>query len=242
MMAPQRQLFGTDGIRGVAGEFPLDKRTVFAIGSALGHRLAAAGKHKRAVIGQDTRESSRWIANIIASGLMSAGIQVESAGVLTTPGIAYLARSNSFAAGTVNFTVNDNSNTALFSVAGIKPGDAPLSRCVTVTNAGSLPLRLNLYTGTLTGGLGSYLNLSVLRGSFGAAQVYPGCATFTSAGTVYTGTLAAFPTTAGSELSDGGGLLAAGATRAFQFDISLQDNTAAQGGSVSLPFTFDATQ
>jgi phosphoglucosamine mutase len=101
MMAPQRQLFGTDGIRGVAGEFPLDKRTVFAIGSALGHRLAAAGKHKRAVIGQDTRESSHWIANIIASGLMSAGIQVESAGVLTTPGIAYLARSNSFAAGIV---------------------------------------------------------------------------------------------------------------------------------------------
>ena len=86
-MAPQRQLFGTDGIRGVAGEFPLDKRTVFAIGSALGHRLAAAGKHKRAVIGQDTRESSHWIANIIASGLMSAGIQVESAGVLPLPAL-----------------------------------------------------------------------------------------------------------------------------------------------------------
>ena len=82
----------------------------------------------------------------------------------------------------------------------------------------------------------------MLRGSFGVAQVYPGCATFTSAGTVYTGTLAAFPTTAGSELSDGGGLLAAGATRAFEFDISLQDNTAAQGASLSLPFTFDATQ
>src|SRR5205823_2723202 len=137
-------------------------------------------------------------------------------------------------AGTVNFALNDNSNTALFSVAGVKPGDAPLSRCVTVTNSGNLPLQLSLYSGTLTGGLGSYLNLSVLRGSFGTPQTYPGCATFASAGTVYTGTLAAFPTAAGSELS-GGGPLAAGATRAFEFDISLQDNTAAQGGSVSLP-------
>jgi len=177
---------------------------------------------------------------------VGAVLVVLCATLVTSASAAFTSQtrnnSNSFAAGTVNLTVNDNSNTALFSVAGIKPGDAPLSRCVTVTNAGSLPLHLNLYSGTPTGGLGSYLNLSVLQGSFGAAQVYPGCATFTSAGTVYTGTLAAFPTTAGSELSDGGGLLAAGATRAFQFDISLQDNTAAQGGSVSLPFTFDATQ
>jgi len=99
-MSGQRQLFGTDGIRGVAGEYPLDERTVFAIGKALGHRLSAA-KDRRAVVGQDTRESSQWIANTIAGGLASAGIQVESAGVVTTPGIAFLARSNGFAAGIV---------------------------------------------------------------------------------------------------------------------------------------------
>src|SRR6266581_2769650 len=127
MTALQRQLFGTDGIRGVAGEFPLDQRTVFAIGRALGHRLATAGKYKRAVIGQDTRESSHWIANIIASGLMSAGIQVESAGILTTPGIAYLARSNSFAAGIVISASHNpwmDNGIKVFSADGYKLPDA----------------------------------------------------------------------------------------------------------------------
>jgi phosphoglucosamine mutase len=127
MSALQRQLFGTDGIRGVAGEFPLDQRTVFAVGRALGHRLATAGKYKRAVIGQDTRESSHWIANIIASGLMSAGIQVESAGILTTPGIAYLARSNSFAAGIVISASHNpwmDNGIKVFSADGYKLPDA----------------------------------------------------------------------------------------------------------------------
>ena len=96
-----RQLFGTDGIRGIAGEFPLDKRTVLAIGRALGKRLISLGGHRRAVIGQDTRESSAWIANTVGAGLRAAGIEVESAGVITTPGVAYLTRTDSFAAGVV---------------------------------------------------------------------------------------------------------------------------------------------
>jgi len=96
-----RQLFGTDGIRGVAGQYPLDEPTVFAIGRALGDRLRAAAQHKRAVIGQDTRESSQWIANTVAAGLLSAGIEVKSAGVITTPGVAFLARTDSFGAGIV---------------------------------------------------------------------------------------------------------------------------------------------
>ena len=58
---------------------------MFAIGRALGDRLRAAAQHKRAVIGQDTRESSQWIANTVAAGLLSAGIEVKSAGVITTP-------------------------------------------------------------------------------------------------------------------------------------------------------------
>jgi hypothetical protein len=60
--------------------------------------------------------------------------------------------------------------------------------------------------------------------------------------TIYTGTLAAFPTTSGAGLSDGGGPLAPRAARVFQFDISLQDNSAAEGKTVTLPFTFDAVQ
>jgi len=95
-----RQLFGTDGIRGVAGEYPLDRRTVYAIGRALGQRLA---NHEAAavVIGQDTRESSGWISSVLAAGLEASHVHVVSAGVITTPGVAYLTRANQLAAGIV---------------------------------------------------------------------------------------------------------------------------------------------
>lgn len=99
--ANMRQLFGTDGIRGVAGEYPLDRQTVYAIGRALGQRLAARDSSARVVIGQDTRESSAMIGAVLASGLEAARVQVVSAGVITTPGVAYLTRKNQFAAGIV---------------------------------------------------------------------------------------------------------------------------------------------
>ncbi|HEV3038881.1 MAG TPA: phosphoglucosamine mutase [Candidatus Angelobacter sp.] len=94
-----RKLFGTDGIRGVAGQYPLDKKTVHAMGRALGDHLPAGPK--RIVLGQDTRESSDWIAQTLAHGLQQAGAEVESAGVITTPGIAYLTHSKKFSAGVV---------------------------------------------------------------------------------------------------------------------------------------------
>jgi phosphoglucosamine mutase len=96
-----RQLFGTDGIRGVAGEFPLDQRTVLAIGRALGQRLAKPDSSARVIIGQDTRESGAWISSALAAGLESASVHVVSAGVVTTPGIAYLTRADGFSAGIV---------------------------------------------------------------------------------------------------------------------------------------------
>jgi phosphoglucosamine mutase len=96
-----RQLFGTDGIRGVAGEYPLDQKTIFAIGRALGQRLAARNDAAGVVIGQDTRESSAWIGAALAAALESANVKVVSAGVITTPGVAYLTRTNGFAAGIV---------------------------------------------------------------------------------------------------------------------------------------------
>ena len=96
-----RQLFGTDGIRGVAGEFPLTAESTYLIGRALGHDLVRATPKAQAVMGQDTRESSAWIADRVAAGLASVGVDVHSAGVITTPGVAYLARSRGFAAGVV---------------------------------------------------------------------------------------------------------------------------------------------
>ncbi len=96
-----RQLFGTDGIRGVAGEFPLTTESTYLIGRALGHDLVRAVRGAQAVIGQDTRESSAWIADRVAAGLASVGVDVHCAGVITTPGVAYLARSRGLAAGVV---------------------------------------------------------------------------------------------------------------------------------------------
>src|SRR5579859_4896181 len=94
-----RKLFGTDGIRGVAGEYPLDKKTVYAVGRALGDHLPAGPR--RVVIGQDTRESSGWMADTLAAGLRASGVETASAGVVPTPAIAYLAHTHGFSAGVV---------------------------------------------------------------------------------------------------------------------------------------------
>jgi phosphoglucosamine mutase len=93
-----KRLFGTDGIRGIAGQPPLDPATIHAIGLAIAHHL---GNSPRVLIGMDTRESSDWIAASLTTGLTAGGATVESAGVVTTPAIAYLARAHSFAAGIV---------------------------------------------------------------------------------------------------------------------------------------------
>ena len=94
-----RKLFGTDGIRGVAGEYPLDKKTVYAVGRALGDHLPPGPR--RVVIGQDTRESSGWMADEIVSGLRDTGVDTASAGVVPTPAIAYLTHTHGFSAGVV---------------------------------------------------------------------------------------------------------------------------------------------
>src|SRR5881628_1703057 len=101
MGSPTRQLFGTDGIRGIAGEFPLTVESTYLIGRALGHDLIRTATNPRVVIGQDTRESSAWIADRVMLGMASAGVETHSAGVITTPGVAYLARSRKYTAGLV---------------------------------------------------------------------------------------------------------------------------------------------
>jgi phosphoglucosamine mutase len=102
-MAGKPKLFGTDGIRGVAGEYPLDPTTVWKLGAALGNVLRAENPPGpvRVVLGQDTRESGSWIGHRLAAGLASTGARVVSAGVVTTPCLAFLARRPGFAAGVV---------------------------------------------------------------------------------------------------------------------------------------------
>lgn len=101
-----RKLFGTDGIRGVAGEYPLDARTTHAFGIALGKWAQRAGSGPtgspagpEVLIGIDTRESGPRIAANVAAGLKRQGVRPSFAGLITTPGVAYLTRTGPFAAG-----------------------------------------------------------------------------------------------------------------------------------------------
>lgn len=93
-----KKLFGTDGIRSVAGKYPLDPTTVHAIGLALAHHLGAS---PRVLLGMDTRESGPAIAAQLTAGLVEGGASVESAGIITTPAIAHLTKAHGFAAGIV---------------------------------------------------------------------------------------------------------------------------------------------
>jgi phosphoglucosamine mutase len=94
-----RELFGTDGIRGVAGNYPLDHKTAHAVGAALGKWVSESRQGRQVVIGMDTRESGPWLAAEVAGGLVEQGIASDFAGVTTTPGVAFLAKNGPFAAG-----------------------------------------------------------------------------------------------------------------------------------------------
>ena len=93
-----KQLFGTDGIRGKAGEYPLDAATAFAVGRALAETLSD-GHGGRAVIGMDTRASSQELAELLAAGLAAGGLQTDFAGVLPTAGVSLLTETGDYKAG-----------------------------------------------------------------------------------------------------------------------------------------------
>ena len=96
------KLFGTDGIRGRAGAAPLDPPTINRVGAALVRALPNGnGTPHRVIVGRDTRESGEWIERELARGLAAEGGKVVSAGVIPTPAIAYLTRSEGFDAGIV---------------------------------------------------------------------------------------------------------------------------------------------
>jgi phosphoglucosamine mutase len=96
-----RELFGTDGIRGVPGTFPLDDATIYRVGRALGAYLSRSNDEPRVLIGMDTRESGPHIAAEISAGLAASGAKISSAGVITTPGVACLVKQKGFSAGMV---------------------------------------------------------------------------------------------------------------------------------------------
>ena len=122
-----KNLFGTDGIRGVPGEYPLDDPTLDRVGLALGGYLRSLSARPRVLIGRDTRESGPHIAERIARGLAAAGAQPISVGVLTTPGVAWLVNEEGYAAGVVvsaSHNPYQDNGVKLISAAGMKFPDA----------------------------------------------------------------------------------------------------------------------
>ncbi len=127
MTIPARKLFGTDGIRAVAGDFPLDAATIYAVGLALGHSLRKMAAEPKVILGRDTRESGPWIAATLAAGMLETGVHVESAGVVPTPAVAYLARTHGFQAGVVISASHNpwrDNGIKLFGGDGFKLADA----------------------------------------------------------------------------------------------------------------------
>ena len=95
-----QRLFGTDGVRGTAGEFPLDHETVARLGAAL-VRAMRSDRPLRFFVGRDTRESGEWIERELARGVRSESAVLTTAGILPTPAVAYVTRSMGFDAGLV---------------------------------------------------------------------------------------------------------------------------------------------
>ncbi|MCI0390581.1 MAG: phosphoglucosamine mutase [Acidobacteria bacterium] len=120
--------FGTDGIRGVAGQYPLDQPTIARIGYSLAVELTRRlNRSPGIVIGRDTRESGEWIEKALARGVSAAQAGARSAGVITTPGVAYLTRALDADAGVVisaSHNSYEDNGIKIFSSSGQKLDDA----------------------------------------------------------------------------------------------------------------------
>ncbi len=122
-----RQLFGTDGIRGHAGEYPLDRHTAFALGAALGSWARGRAEAPAVLLGMDTRESGFWLAEAVASGLASSGVAAHFAGLLTTPGVAWNTKHGPYVAGVMisaSHNPYQDNGLKVFDHSGFKLPDA----------------------------------------------------------------------------------------------------------------------
>ncbi len=119
-----RQYFGTDGIRGRAGTFPLDPPTVYALGRAAGRILGGAGA--TALVAADTRESGPWIASHLVAGLKETGVVCLYAGVMPTPAVARLCAEEHYTFGVMisaSHNPYDDNGIKFFSGDGFKLPD-----------------------------------------------------------------------------------------------------------------------
>jgi phosphoglucosamine mutase len=122
-----KRLFGTDGIRAMAGEYPLDPPTVRRLGVALAGELETSGNNgNRVVLGRDTRESGPWLGRAVTAGLRSGGADAVDAGVISTPGLAHVLRRQGFAAGVMisaSHNPFEDNGLKVFGADGVKLSD-----------------------------------------------------------------------------------------------------------------------
>lgn len=123
-----RTYFGTDGIRGRVGEFPISADFVLRLGNAAGRVLAGeGGRHPRVLIGKDTRISGYMFEAALEAGLVAAGADVRMLGPVPTPAVAYLTRSLRADAGIVisaSHNPHEDNGIKFFSAQGEKLADA----------------------------------------------------------------------------------------------------------------------
>jgi phosphoglucosamine mutase len=167
-----KALFGTDGIRGEAGRFPLDAATVKTIGFSLASHLAETLAEPIIVIGRDTRESGEWLEQALIEGAIQAGAKCFSAGVITTPGVAFLTRKLQAGAGVVisaSHNPYQDNGIKIFSPSGEKIDDSLERQIESDIDRGFKSneklLDLNLCSPELSAGLrNDYLNFLIAQG------------------------------------------------------------------------------
>lgn len=164
-----RKLFGTDGIRGLAGEHPLDEETVTRLGMALGRKFSEVAEDPGLLIGRDTRESGTWIEAALSRGFRAAGGRVSLAGVIPTPAVAGLVRTRGFQGGVVISASHNpfqDNGIKVFSANGFKlPDDEEADLERLLADGGAPPAGMNGSNGTGDEAEYRRLYLEALRGS-----------------------------------------------------------------------------
>ena len=122
-----KKLFGTDGIRAIAGEYPLDPKSIYALGGALVELLKAEKLEPKVLIGRDTRESGSWMEEALVQAIREAGGEGISAGVIPTSAVSFLTKKHAFSAGIVisaSHNPYQDNGIKIFSSQGHKISDA----------------------------------------------------------------------------------------------------------------------
>lgn len=117
------KLFGTDGMRGVAGQFPMDYSTVCVLGEALVNLLQQEGLPPKVIIGRDTRKSGKWLEQALFQGVGAKNGEAVSAGIIPTSAVSFLTKMYDFSAGIVisaSHNPYQDNGIKIFSSAGMK--------------------------------------------------------------------------------------------------------------------------